>query len=97
MKKMILIVALASSSCMSMQTRKGIAAEQIQMHPELETLNTKIQVLENRLDAMEQVSKKLDDLFLKLNTMEEAHRDDTDTVMSYLSKQIDEIKVLVKK
>lgn len=92
MKRLLIVMCMISTSCMSMQTRRGIVEEQVQMHPELTALDAKIQVLDNRLDSLESIATKLDALIIKLDKVEEAHRDDTEMVMTYLRQQIDEIK-----
>lgn len=78
------------SACMSMQTRRGLVAEQVQNHPELSSLTAQLQVVQSRLDALESLSTKLDALFIKLNVMEEAHRDDTGMLLSEVKKMIDD-------
>ena len=83
MKKFIaIILLLATTSCMSLQTRKKIVEDQVQMHPEWADINFKLKIIDERMDR----------LFEKMNVVEEAHRDDTEMVISYLRSQIDEIK-----
>lgn len=94
---MSFLLMIATASCMSMQTRRGIAEEQVQMHPELGAVDVKLLVLSNRLDALESLSTKMDTILVKLNVMEEAHRDDIGMLLSEIKKMIDDTKDELKK
>lgn len=63
MVKKLLLIVLISSSCMSMQTRKGIVEEQVMMHPEFDDIMRQL----HQIDGVnEQLIQKINDMMEQL-------------------------------
>lgn len=95
MKQLIIIMALLSMpSCMSLETRRSIANEQVQMHPEFGDIRGQLDRLEAKYDTLLQRINSLDE---KLVTMEEAHRDNTEIIIEYVRKWKEELLIELNK
>lgn len=87
----VALVAALASGCASMQTKEHRAQEAAHLglisHPELGQIQQSIAIL----------SEKFDTLFARIATVEEAHRDDTEMVIEYVRKWVEEMKVELAK
>lgn len=90
----LIALVLTTSACASMPTKQRRAREAAEIglvsHPELADIMAALARLEAAYDTLRET------LMTKINAVEEAHRDDTELVIDYVRRQIEDLKALTK-
>jgi len=93
-----LITIMSIAGCASMERKQKRAAEMAELglvsHPELADLQAAIARLDAKYDGL---LDKANTLLARINTVEEAHREDTELVIDYVRRFAEEVKAEARK
>ena len=85
-RRLLILVLVLSSGCMSMQTRKAIRSEEVAMHPELGDI----------MRAIARLEQQYENLSAQVEASQAKQRADLEVVLDQLQRQIETLQAEVK-